>query len=343
MRKYIQGYIALTAFLIGVIFANSALAFSFGSIFNIFHPAQKPKPHVYRVNKDQKEPTHVKVGVYLLHVGKYDPMSASTAMDFYLIFKCKPVCNQMNFEVMNATQTNMHLVDKTADSVIYRVQADLTKADNLRNYPFDNHALDIIIEDRQMTTDKMVFEADPATTALDNDLNVVGFTILPTWTAKVTSHFYSVFQREFSSYKFSVFIKRPLLAGILKGVLPALIIMCCSFLTLVMKIEHTSQRLGIATSTLIASEVFHLNLTASLPPLGYVTFADMFMFINYMFLFVILIEVVTTTYFLDSKHRSLAAETNAVCAWVIPIIWLVFQAINWLIFNPTSLGHSSGS
>ncbi len=79
-------------------------------------------------------------------------------------------------------------------------------------------------------------------------------------------------------------IQRPWLAGFLKGILPALIIVCCNFLALFMRIDQMSQRLSITTSTLIAAVVFHLNLTASIPPLGYVTYADMFMLINYLWL-----------------------------------------------------------
>jgi hypothetical protein len=207
----------------------------------------------------------------------------------------------------------------------------------LRNYPFDSHALDIIVENRQMTNDKMVFEVDPTTTALDSDLNVVGFELLPHWVATVTNHYYQVFHQTYSSYRFSIHIARPFLAGFLKGILPALIIICCNFLALFMKIDHVSQRLGVSTSTLIAAEVFHLNLTSSLPPLGYTTYADMFMLINYIFLFTVLIEVVVTTYCIETKHHALAAKINGMCAWLIPSVWFVLQAINWLVFNPTSL------
>lgn len=338
MNKYASHFFTKIIFLSTLFFSVNAFAFSLGSFLSLFHTPQAARYQESRHHGGHYvEPTHVKVGVYVLHVGKYDLQSANYRMDFYLLFKCKPVCRKLDFEIMNATSSNIHLVTDQDDTLVYRVQADLNKADNLRNYPFDSHALDVIIEDKQMTSDKMIFETDPTITALDSDLSVVGFDLLPTWTAKVTNHFYTVFQKTFSSYKFSMIIKRPCLAGILKGILPALIIICCNFLALFMKIDHTSQRLGIATSTLIAAEVFHLNLTSSLPPLGYITYADMFMFINYLYLLIVLIEVVVTTYFIETKHHALAERINTLCAWSIPIFWLVLQAINWLIFNPTSI------
>jgi hypothetical protein len=329
-RKF---HILQIIFLFTLLFTFNASAFSLGSLFNFSQEKKPQKSHVTKSVDERNSPMHIKVGTYILHVGKYDPQQANIQMDFYLIFQCKPTCNNMNFEIMNATNANIHLVEKQKNFSVYRIQADLSKPDNLRNYPFDNHVIDIIIEDRQMTIDKMVFEADPTTTAFDSDLNIVGFHLLPTWTADVNNHFYSVFKRTFSSYRFSMHIMRPKLAGILKGILPALIIICCAFLALFMKIKHVSQRFSIATSTLVAAVVFHLNLTASLPPLGYMTYADMFMLINYVCLFAILIEVVTTTYCIDTKHGILADRINITCAWLIPIVWIVTQIIVWLAFN----------
>ena len=301
-------------FLTFLIVANAS-AFSVNKFFNnIFHAEKHEKKP--KTNAPVDHATHVQVGIYVLHVGKYDLQSAITPMDFYLIFQCKPVCNHMNFEIMNATTSNISLVAKPAGSLIYRVEADVTKTDTLRNFPFDSHALDIVLEEKGLTRDKLVFETDPTRTALDNNLSVVGYQLLPQWYAKVTDHYYTVFNRTYSSYKFSMLIKRPWLAGILKGILPALIVACCSFLALLMKIELSSQRLGISTSALITMAVFHLTLTSSLPPLGYVTYADVFMLINYLCLFAILIEVVLTTHFIKTIHHDITEKINMRCAWL---------------------------
>jgi hypothetical protein len=325
--------------LICLLFSSNAFAFSLGSLFSFWElKPPPPKPHVVvkHPTNHTKQPVYVNVGVYILHVGKYDLHSANYNMDFYLMFNCTPSCNDVNYEIMNATDAKTQLVSKQKTSLTYRVQADLNKSDNLRNYPFDSHILDIVLENKQMTSNNMIFVPDPASTALDKNLDVVGFQLSPTWDAKVIEHYYPVFQQSFSSYKFSMFIKRPWLAAILKGIFPALIVVICNFLALFMKIEHTSQRLGIATSTLIAAEVFHLNLTASLPPLGYITYADMFMLINDFILFIVSLEVVLTIYYIESKHHIIAQRINTGCAWFIPVFWLTLQSINWMVFDP---GH----
>lgn len=328
----------LILFLLLSIFSHSAFAISFQSVMGYFKPKTAPAnvKVVNHLNKNVKGPTHIKVGIYVLHVSKNDLQSANYQMDFYVILKCDQTCQNINFELMNATDAKIRLVAKQKNMLIYRVQADINKINNLRNYPFDSHTIDIIIENRQLTNDKMIFESDPSTTALDSDLNVAGFYLLPTWTAKVTDHYYSVFQQTFSCYSFSMFVQRPWLAGFLKGILPAFIIVCCNFLALFMGISHISQRIGIATSTLIAAVVFHLNLTSSLPPLGYITFADMFMLLNYLCLLVVLLEVVITTYFIDTKHHDTAIRINKLSAWLIPLFWFFLQIVNWIVFNPIS-------
>lgn len=344
MNSRIKNQVLLAMCLLTLFFSTLAHGFSFNyfDLKKFFHGAAKPQM-MRRPIGHHKEPVHIKVGVYVLHVGKYDFQDATYQMDFYLIFKCKPLCRDINFEIMNATTSNVHVVSQQQDSLIYRIQAELNRPDNLRNYPFDSHTLDIVLEDRQLTNDKIVFETDPTTTALDSDLTVVGFNLLPTWTASVGTHYYSVFQRTFSSYKFSMLIQRPWLAGFLKGILPALIIVSCNFLALFMRIDQMSQRLSLTTSTLIAAVVFHLNLTASIPPLGYVTYADMFMLMNYLLLFTVLIEVVITTYLVETKHRARAEHFNATCAWVVPIAWFILQLIVWFTFDPANLITSSGA
>lgn len=324
-------------FLIAIIFTLNASAFSFNKFFDtVLHPQK----HQHQQQQHSKSTVpidkakHVKVGIYVLHVGKYDLQSAITPIDFYAIFQCTPLCGQLNFEVMNATSADIKLVAKPQGFLIYRIHANVTKTDNLRNFPFDSHTLDIVLEEKELTRDKFVFEIDKTRTALDSELSVVGYQLLPKWYAKVSDHYYSVFNRTYSSYKFSMLIQRPWLGGILKGILTPLIIVCCSFLALLLKIEYTSQRVGIATSTLITMAVFHLTLTSSLPPLGYATYADVFMLINYLCLFAILIEVVLTTYFIGSHRHALAEAINMRCAWVIPATWMMLQFITWLAFDP---------
>lgn len=333
--------LVLIALCVGILTSQTAAALSFDSFMNIFKLNDKPTHHKIvnhpGTQHNNKEPAQVDVGIYVLHVGKYDLQSASTRVDFYLIFRCKSACENIKFELMNATSWNSQLVAKQNGYLLYRVVADLNKAGNLHNYPFDSHTLDIVIENRQLTTDKMVFEVDPNLTALDPDLKVVGFSLLPTWTADVSNHYYKIFQQDYSRYKFTIYINRPWLAGFLKGILPALIIVICNFLALLMRIDHLSQRLGIATSTLIAAEVFHLNLTSSIPPLGYVTYADVFMLLNYVVLVGVLAEVVMTTHFIETKHHNMAVKINRICAWFIPLFWLVVQTINWLVFDPAGL------
>lgn len=338
MKKYLRAS-EIFYCLLFLMYSCSADAFSFDSILKFFHKSTTVHaPNAHNIgNKHIVPPKEVKVGIYVLHVGKYDLQDANYQMDFYVILQCNPVCNGINFEVMNATDATIHLVAKPPGTLIYRVQANLIKSDNLRNYPFDNHVLELVIENRQLTSDKMVFVVDPKTTSLDSDLSMVGFKLLSNWTAMVTNHYYPVFQQSFSSYKFAMFIERPWLAGILKGILPALIFVTCNFLALFMKIEHTSQRLGIATSTLIAAAIFHLNLTASLPPLGYITYADMFMLINDLCLLIVLLEVVMTSYYVESELHGYAEYINKACAIIIPGIWLFLQFDVWIAFKPTAM------
>ncbi|MBF0316290.1 MAG: hypothetical protein HQK52_22925 [Oligoflexia bacterium] len=321
-----------------MMYSSSAYAFSWKFPFFDFLRSKHQLAEINKLTPSSipmvKPPLNVKIGVYVLHVGKYDLQGATYEMDFYLLFECRPACNTLDFEIMNATKVNSLKVRNEEGTLVYRVRAELNKINNLHNYPFDAHTLDIVIEDKHLTSDKIIFEVNPSKTALDSQLNVVGFDLSHDWRATVNNHYYETFQRISPRYTFSIDIQRPMLAGFLKGILPALIIIFCNFLALFIRIDHITQRLGVVTSTLIASVVFHLNLTNSIPPLGHITYADTFMFINYISLFSVFIEVIMTMYFMDSKHKNIARISNKISIWIIPLLWLLLQIFCWFDYNP---------
>lgn len=74
------------------------------------------------------------------------------------------------------------------------------------------------------------------------------------------------------------------LTSLLKVFLPAFFIVMVATLALLLKGASLGGRLGIGTAGLIASVMFHMSATASLPPMGYLTRIDKLMFATYFLL-----------------------------------------------------------
>lgn len=233
-------------------------------------------------------PTRVRIGVYLLNVGKLDIGAGTYSMDFYVSFRCDVDCQPGSFDILNGRST----AEKNDDDPrfkVFRVRADLVSQLDLRAFPFDSHKLTVVFEDKLLQDHQIVYEPDPSMTGIHPSAVVVGWRLAPTWQVRIDRDPYPVYGQSYSRATFSIAVTRPKLSAFLKNLTPALIIALSGFLALFMGPDKASQRLTLTTSALVGSVLFHINMTSSIPPIGYLTFADRIMLINYLGLASVLI------------------------------------------------------
>ena len=235
-----------------------------------------------------KAPIHVRIGVYLLNVGKLDIGAGTYSMDFYVSFRCDTDCQPGSFDVLNG-RFSAEKNDDDPRFKVFRVRADLVSQLDLRAFPFDTHRLTITFEDKLLQDHQLIYEPDPSMTGIHPSAVVVGWRLAPQWNVKIDRDPYPVYGQNFSRATFSIGVSRPKLSAFLKNLTPALIIALSGFLALFMGPDKATQRLTLTTSALVGSVLFHINMTSSIPPIGYLTFADRIMLINYSGLAAVLI------------------------------------------------------
>ncbi len=283
-------------------------------------------------------PVRVEVGLDLLNLGRLDTGSGTYTMDLYLSFHCNRPCEPSSFEIMNGRATHRVAVDDKPLQKVFRVQADLTAPINLRDYPFDSHKLSFIIEDGKVaaqgalgqTIDEQIYLVDPTRTAVSPLVQVTGWTVDPRWRAATSDDVYPTFKEIYSRYEFSLRIVRPLLTAVLKVLLPAIFLVVVGMLGLLLAPDKVTQRLTVGTSALVGSVLLHLNLTSTIPPVGYLTFADKFMLINYVPLVLSVGATVWMLQLTDRKQDARAHRVHTISGISIPVIWIVLQGVNLL-------------
>jgi hypothetical protein len=288
-----------------------------------------PAPVVASAIADNQTPAHVKVGVYVLNVGKLDTATGAFTVDFYLSFSSDRPVNPGNFEFANGRSTS---IDKSVDEPtekFYRIQASLADNLDLGRYPFDSHELTIEIEDKEQTVNSLVYEVSRADSGLDPSVNIVGW-VMDDWDAKVVPHYYQPYDTTFSKYVFSLKIHRSPTAAIFKTFLPAIIIVWMGLLSILLTPDKIVPRLTLTAGALTGAVMFHLNMTSSLPPLGYITFGDRFMLINYVTIGLALISTLVALTAVDRKQDKKAKRVHDITLIVVPVTWLVLQAANFL-------------
>lgn len=252
-------------------------------------------------------PVRVRVGVYLLNVGRLDIGASTYSMDFYVSFRCDVDCEPGNFEILNGKAT----IEKNDDEPrfkVFRVRADLIAQFDLRSFPFDTHRLIIAMEDKVQQDNKIIYEPDLRMTGIHPSAVVVGWSLDKQWQVAVDRDSYAVYGQSYSRATFSIGTRRPKLSAFLKNLTPALIITLSGFLALLMGADKATPRLTLTTSSLVGSVLFHINMTSSMPPIGYLTFADRLMLINYIGLAAVLVVNVRVLALSEAGKTELVAN-----------------------------------
>lgn len=272
----------------------------------------------------------VNVGIYVLNVGKFDVASGSYTVDFYLSMRCDAACDPSMFEFMNGRSTSLDKLIDGPGEKFYRIQAALSQNIDLRNYPFDSHALSIELEDKNKDSTELAYVADKKNSGIDSYVTIVGWG-LGGWNANVAEHYYPEYNETFSRFVFNINIERIGLSAILKLFLPVFFIVFVGLLALLLGTDKLPQRLTVNTSTLLAAVFFHINATSSIPPVGYLTFADKFMIATYIVLIVTLFSTIVLMRHSEKKEEEKARRHNRLAMMAVPAITFILYALVFLL------------
>ena len=277
-------------------------------------------------------PIHERVAVQLIDIGKIDVTAGTYSFDFYLSFQCDRPCAGNDFTVANGTivGTPETVVDEPQHHV-YRVNAALDTSFGFSRYPFTVHYLHIDIEPKDPATNnatQMLYEADTTQSGIGTLIDAAGWHVMPRFRTVATTHTHPFVPTPHAYYEFGVVIDHPVLGSFTKSILPALFVMATGFLAFLLLAEKNgSVRLGIGTTALSTMTLWHINVTSSLPPLGYPTYFDKFMVVNYCALTCVLASTVVGILSADWWTNRETGRFEAIARVAIPGLWFSVQAV----------------
>ena len=272
-----------------------------------------------------------KVGFYVLGITDLNVATGSYTMDGYLNFECNLSCNEdpgnPAFDIMNATG-EPEIEEQTSDTKgntvhYYRIRVPLASNLILKDFPFDYHLLTMHIEDKILGDDELTFEFDPGKSGVDDFAIVSGWEVEREIKGEIIPHKYAIYTSPYSRLVFSVAIYHPWFSSFMKGLFAAVVIIMVGMLSFLMKYDEIGERLALTSSTLVGAILYHLTLTASIPPVGYMTFADKFMLANYVILFAALAVTVRLMLLVNAEEHDTAKKLHKYTQWLIPTLWLV--------------------
>ena len=276
-------------------------------------------------------PTKVYVGVYVLNLGKFELATGAYNVDFYLSLRAEKPVAMDDFEFMNGRAATVDKLIDTPTEKFFRIQANLSQNLDLRRYPFDEHLLTIEIEDKRRTVEELVYVVDEKACGVDPSVIVVGWR-LKGWEARVVTHEYEVYGETYSRFVFGLRIQRVTLNAVIKSFLPIACMLLVGFLSLLLTPDKVTTRLSLNISTLLGAVMFHVNLTSSIPPVGYLTLADRVMIATYLSLVLILLSGVAILRWSEREDKKAwVTRIYHQALGVIPVLALLFYALAFVL------------
>lgn len=237
-------------------------------------------------NSNNTANPEIKVGIYVLNLGKFDVATGSFTADFYLSLKCDKVCPKQDFEFMNGRATSVDKLTDKPNEKLYRIQANLNSPIDLKKFPYDKQQIQIIIEDKTETSNKVRYVPDKEASGIDDSVRFAGW-IMGNYTTLIEEHYYVPYDETYSQYIFTIPISKIVLNSTIKTILPVVFIIIVMLSSFILDIDKLATRIAVVSSALVASVMFHVSLSNQIPPVSYLTFMDKFMVLTY---FVILIS-----------------------------------------------------
>lgn len=272
-------------------------------------------------------PAHVKVGLVLVSVDDYDIQTGTFNASFYLSLTSDKPMPKMDLQAANAEEMERATVVDTPTFKAYRCNGEFRSAVDLRKYPFDSHSLNIDLEDLFAGVDQVVFEPDPARTALDEGFQVAGWR-----TASVEGRAYAHrypprFDRDdlyVSRYRFALGIERFGTSAAFGVFVPAIVIVLIAVSGMWVPPNEMEVRSNTGAPMLAAAVLFHFALMQQLPATGYLTRADTLMMGVY---FSLLINM-ASTWLLFVVPADRVNKTFRQARVVVPLITAVIMLIS---------------
>lgn len=275
-------------------------------------------------NTKYSSPKRALLNIYMFDINTLNLMEGNCEMIFYMGLYSKD-CNDIHLEFMNGEVISQEVVTDRSDYKLYRIRAILNQNLNYRRYPFERHILKICIEDKFLNIENLIFQVNKKYSGLDDAIILPGWSEEPDWSAQVSNHYYSNFNETYSRYTFSIIVKRPIVAGILKNIIPAIFIMLIGFLTLFYDTYKAVNALTISSGALVSLVLLHLAMVSSLPSNDYVTFLDSFMIINYLSLLMLIAETITI---MNQSIFFVSYPLFKLFRHLTPVLWFLLQIFN---------------
>jgi hypothetical protein len=327
--RFIRGALLLAAF---------CLPFSAGGA-----GAEEPKEKKDAKPAEVTGRNDVYVGIYVNQVYDLSLKENRYVADFWIWFRWKNDAYKPleTLDVIDGRSTSIEhkLYDPELKNGYHyaqaRVTATITRFFDVTNYPLDNHALHIQIEDSRYDAGVINFLPDTENSHCDKDVDVSGWAITKTLAA-VEPHTYETNygdptapkQSTYSRFDFAIDIARVGWGGFAKLYFALFISVFAGLLQFRVAAKEIIARLTLGVGAIIGVMTSQFVIVESLPETDQLNMADKFHMLGMLFVFISLAESVWVSNLAEHHREKLARTIDNIFFYVCVSIYCL---INFLI------------
>jgi hypothetical protein len=244
-------------------------------------------------------PPRVDVGIYLHQIDSLSLKDSQVSVDFHIWFRWTgDAINPIEtFDVVNGkVDSKEDITTSTVNGQKYaccRVLATIHKLWDVRQFPLDEHTVQISIED-EFEDFKQRYVADVENSGVDPEAELAGWTLTPVG-AKVVTHAYRTnygdlslptgHASDYSRFIYAVSITRPGYGVFIKLFAGLFIAAAISFHALLIRPTELDARFGLAVGAMFAAVASEYVVVSTLPDSNYLTLADKLHIMTFAFVF----------------------------------------------------------
>jgi len=269
-------------------------------------------------------PVTMKVGVQVLELNKFDLAQATYTTELEVSFHCDREPCKPDPDVVNGKISGK--LEKLHDEPLYKrfkFKAELAAVIDLKEYPFDNHVLPIVLEDKG-DPEQVKYQVDEAACSFAPNIRLPGWEVGEGAVTVVEQD--AGDGRKFSQLVFAIEAKRPAMMATFKSIVPVAIMLFVAAFTLLLKPKSASGRLATATGGLMSVVMFQVGQVGSLPPMGYLTRLDKFMIATYLVYLLNIFFSVAMVRLEEKKNERMSEFMYLAAAGAVPglalVVWL---------------------
>jgi branched-chain amino acid transport system substrate-binding protein len=317
----------------------------------------------------------VYVGLDFTDVSELNIQDGFFTADFYLWFRFQGDYDDQNIEFINLLNpldkpqwevvSEWHSpVEKGVTTRTYRLITSFKVDLDFHKYPLDQQVMPIYIRHKTLTQNQLIYVVDITGIGLDklnspsaiqqqaNKFFSIGgwmvtqlaffqSTLTNDSTLGITEFFGQQQRIQYSLFNVTITIKRHLLNFILKSLMPVIILVVLGYIPFF--ISESSQKLEIGTNLILATSLFHLQLSYDLPAIDYMVLLESFFYLLYVLaIFIILLAIFDHIHEKqikeDAKEKgeALVRRFDMIGRIFYPVILIIFVSViayqNWDLF-----------